>query len=401
MSIFRKSFDDISFGDIELLISEKIPEGQSVEYKERIWGRGDEDVREMLKDICSMANAYGGYFIMGIKENKDSIAEEICNIENAEDEQDRIFGSLLSNTEPRIPSFNIKVLGNGEKSVLVIHIARSLRAPHMITFKGLNQFWIRHDRQKKKMSVEEIKDNFLKTAHWLGDTKSFFKKQHEEVLSEIGPIPYIVLGALPLGLLNEEFVNIGDINLRDKLKKSPGDQGGDWNFSFDNRPKPSFFGIKIGGQPDPRTMELHRNGYLEARVIIGQRYLEPLSMASDIPPEDRGIKIIHGIAIVKAIDSFLRQVKNLKQYFAYEGQYLITLSLFNIQGFGLRECRIGTTGYYVESLGKWHKQNLEFKPFVFEDIIPGIAGKEICDRIWQAFGFESTPYYENDELKGV
>jgi hypothetical protein len=32
----------------------------------------------------------------------------------------------------------------------------------MVTFKGMNQFWIRHDRQKSPMSIHEIKDICLK-----------------------------------------------------------------------------------------------------------------------------------------------------------------------------------------------------------------------------------------------
>src|SRR4030042_326905 len=80
-------------------------------------------------------------------------------IEDAEAASARITSSCLSNIDERIPGLQIHLvpLSNG-KHIIVIRIPKSPRAPHMITFKGLYQFWKRHDRQKSRMSIAEIKE---------------------------------------------------------------------------------------------------------------------------------------------------------------------------------------------------------------------------------------------------
>ena len=55
---FRKPFDAIASEDLHFLIEYRVAEGQNLEYKKQQWGRNDEEVREMLRDISAMANAY-------------------------------------------------------------------------------------------------------------------------------------------------------------------------------------------------------------------------------------------------------------------------------------------------------------------------------------------------------
>lgn len=111
----------------------------------------------MLRDISSMANAYRGYLILGLREEKESgVPLEIVSVEKANEERDRILGSCLSNIEPRIVGLQARTVDIDDGAILIICIPRSTKLPHMVTFKGLNQFWIRHDRQKSKMSVDEI-----------------------------------------------------------------------------------------------------------------------------------------------------------------------------------------------------------------------------------------------------
>lgn len=161
INIFRKRFEDVTSEDIQKLFDMQYQESQIVEYKSQMYGRSDSEKKEMLRDISSFANAYGGILIIGIEEQNKVPINKI-NIENVEQETDRIEMSCLSNIEPRISGLKCKVISmeSGE-NIIIVFIPRSFRKPHMINFKDLNQFWIRHQERKLLMSIEEIREACL------------------------------------------------------------------------------------------------------------------------------------------------------------------------------------------------------------------------------------------------
>ena len=178
--VFNKAFDDIDYSDIQSLIG-KVAERQNIEYKQQVWEHNDKETREMLRDISSMANAFGGYIIVGVRADQDGLPIEIINISNAEMERDRIWSSCISCLESRIPGLKIKTISLPEReSLIIIFIPRSTRLPHMVTFKGLNQFWIRHDRQKSPMSIEEIREACLRVENLQKNVQDFIKERKDE-----------------------------------------------------------------------------------------------------------------------------------------------------------------------------------------------------------------------------
>lgn len=71
--MFAKAFDEISLADLQALVDEGIPEGRQLEFKRDHYGRKDDDKREFAADVSAMANAFGGYLLIGIDE-KNGIA---------------------------------------------------------------------------------------------------------------------------------------------------------------------------------------------------------------------------------------------------------------------------------------------------------------------------------------
>jgi predicted HTH transcriptional regulator len=142
-NIFQKNFDQLVGSDITNLIDTKYKERQGMEYKREMYGRNDSDKKELLRDISSIANAYGGYLIVGIETDDEEIPNRTVGVVDAENERNRIEQLCLASIEPRIPGLKTRVirLNTGEDIIIVI-IPRSIRKPHMITHTGLNQFWI-------------------------------------------------------------------------------------------------------------------------------------------------------------------------------------------------------------------------------------------------------------------
>lgn len=395
--IFNKSFESITVEDLQLLIDREVSERQNLEYKSQRYARSDEDVREMLRDISSMANSYGGYIFLGIKEKDDNsgLPVKFVGIDEGENERNRIFSSCLVNIEPRLSGLQVKAIDlDGEKSVLVIFVPHSTRAPHIITFKGLNQFWIRHDRQKSKMSVEEIRDAFLKTENILQDIRNFLQKRRTEILEEINHHPYYIIGASPL-LIKEDIIDIFDQQVRDLLKNPPAQRAEGWNLDFDigTEPHPTLWGLKIEIKGF-RSVELFRNGYLEAAINIE----ESSFVKEQAKISGKNHPVLYPYPLVEYPVSFFRLLKSLREYLGLEGPFITFVSLLNIPGFGLRRWRPGAITY-SRDLEIWGKQHLEIPSSQIMTLSdPDNTAKFFVDRIWQAFGYEKAPLFKEGKF---
>ena len=67
--LFRsKKLSDLQEQDLQRLVNDQVQERDTVEYKRDMYGNSDDDKREMLRDITSMANHHGGYIVVGIEE---------------------------------------------------------------------------------------------------------------------------------------------------------------------------------------------------------------------------------------------------------------------------------------------------------------------------------------------
>ncbi len=393
---FQKTFDAITSDDLKLLIDHEVPERQNLEYKRQEWDHGAEDVREMLRDISAMANAYGGYILLGVEERNDNsgIPVRINGIgsKRADMERGRIQASCLVNIDPRIPGFKIRTITIGKDiSVIAIRVSRSMRAPHMVTYQGLNQFWVRHDRQKSKMSVEEIADLFLHTRSLVHDAQSFLKQRRIEILKEINGDAYYVIGALPL-LVTGEIVDITDTRLRELMKCRPGQERSGFYLNFSRpshlEPHPTLFGleIKIG-----RSMRLQvfRNGYVEAMADVKEE--SHFVLRSRQSPT----LIFNSDALAGYTVSFLSALAALKEHLAIEGSYLLFVSLFNIRGCGLSEFTVNARTF-GDRFEVWTKDHLEIPASQVPSLENvDVVAKFFVDRIYQAFHYERSPSFRD------
>src|SRR6266487_1919449 len=122
----------------------------------------------MLRDISSIANAYGGDLLIGVDENVNGAAITLMGIEKAEDESQRIIGSCLSNIAER----------------------------------------------------------------------------RQDILEEIGDVPYYVVSVTPL-FVNAESIDIRDITLRNLLDTLPPFGGNSLLTLWSAPAQPTLYGLKI------------------------------------------------------------------------------------------------------------------------------------------------------------
>jgi hypothetical protein len=245
------------------MVTQSEQESQTLEYKREPYKRNDDETCEMLRDISSIANAFGGDLLIGVDEDANGAALKLIGIKNPEEESQRIVSSCLSNISERMdgPRTHPVPLKDGS-FVLVVRIPRSLRAPHMVTFKGLNQFWIRHDRQKSPMSIHEIKDTCLKVEGLMEKLERFLAKRRHEILEDIDNIPYYVVSVTPI------FVDYGAVDIQDRtlrrLLENPAPFGESGDFSLGSGfTHFTLHGLRTQYHSHPLSAHFFRNGHLE------------------------------------------------------------------------------------------------------------------------------------------
>lgn len=394
-NIFQKSFDSITSADIQHLIDIKYKERQRMEYKKEMYKPTDKDRKEMLRDISSMANAYGGYLIIGIEADDDGIPIKPFNIANAEKERDRIEKACLSSIESHIPGLKCKTIkmDSGE-NIIVILIPRSLKKPHMVTFSGINQFWIRHNDKKFPMSVEEIRDACISVENIWKDVRQSLDEQEKELRKEITSRGGLGIGCAP-ALTREEFIDITDSSIKSFLINPPNQHGESYDLSFmlgsvpQEYPEPTLYGLRIKTK-NYKEVQLFRNGYYELRLDPTEVYRKD---------EARGV-YLEGESLICYTVNYFRALSYLVEQFGIESNAVGFICLYNVGHTPLKSKLIDPkTGhpYYPEK--KLEKTtHLLIPPMqIISFDNPDAVAKSFLEKIWNAYGFEEVPYFKNEK----
>jgi hypothetical protein len=162
MILEDRSLHDLSLEDFRTLIHRRIPEGPHLDYKQIAYSGRPADIREMLRDVISMANAGGGYIIMGISEDGFSRPVALCPIDDYHIKSQGIRQACLDGIQERIDGLEVvdfEVEPN--RGLIVIHASSSEKTPHMVSMDHHSDFFRRYDTDKRVMTIGEIRDSFI------------------------------------------------------------------------------------------------------------------------------------------------------------------------------------------------------------------------------------------------
>lgn len=385
-----KELNDITIKDIQFLIDNQIAEDTSIEYKSQMWERNDEGTREMLRDISSMANAIGGHLILGIEEDEknDGLPRKIVGISEADKAIERIMNVCLSCINEKIIGLNTKsIFFERGNHVVIIRIPRSTRIPHMITFRNLYQCWRRHGKQKNVMSVDEIREACLKVESVRENLEAFVAKRIDNVIKAASDKPLHMISATPM-IVKDDIIDIFDQELMRAIENPPSTrgekgvnvkcryrEGSDW--------RPTLYGIKAE-MPNWKSMEILRNGHIEFIAFL-----------------DINDNIFQSFEVVEYLVNFMMFFKKFLSYTQIAGPIIISVGLINAENIGLYET--GTSGLLEQrgiiKPGLWTGKRHLFIPSMqvksFDN--PHRVAKIFADRIWNAFGFKSAPFFDGEE----
>jgi hypothetical protein len=157
-----RSLHDLSLSDFQLLIDNHEPEGPNLEYKEAAYSGRPADIREMLRDVTALANAEGGYLVMGIREDYASRAAALTPIDNPKIKAQAINQACLDGIQERIPGLEIVPYEIGfNQGIIAVRVPPSGQRPHMMVRDQSTDFVCRYGTDKRTMTLGEIRELVL------------------------------------------------------------------------------------------------------------------------------------------------------------------------------------------------------------------------------------------------
>lgn len=173
----------------ELIGNPDYKENEYLDYKSMFsvdkYNKGDENqqkaIAEFRSDVCSFANASGGYLILGIIEDK-GLPTKICGIEIKDNNLDKFEGRLknyLQKIQPKIPTcrFNFIPLHNGT-FVVIILVLHDAFAPYLhVENEKDYRIYKRIGNDKRTIAYMELKNMFVNSIAMEKEIEHFRKER--------------------------------------------------------------------------------------------------------------------------------------------------------------------------------------------------------------------------------
>ena len=237
--LLGKPWETVSATDLERLVEEGIHEGVRLDFNRAFPTKKPqpdptstktspaEEWLGICKVAAAFANTKGGILAVGIDE-ENGIATGIEGIEIIDWERLRqeILQKLRSNISPPLNDpYLFNVLLPSGKSVVIIEIASSLRAPHLVRVNtGINVFYKRIEARVIDMSIEEIREAFSKIETWKEKAEALrIERINLSFSDDAGPFalspPAFFFHLIPLGP-RDQTLQFGNSDVRGEFSST-------------------------------------------------------------------------------------------------------------------------------------------------------------------------------------
>ena len=344
-------------------------EDQWIDFKQQDYHRDPNDLekhkREICKDVTAMANAEGGYILIGVDET-NKIAQGFFNVFNADRVATSIRDTCLQFIEPRIPNLEVERYSlrweNKDIDLVVIHIPPSGIRPHSFKWKNSTNFVKRYGDVIREFPVSELIQDLLFRYHppilsqiesqltsILRDTR---RERRSSISSQddaldvdeeselvhlmdlrfreaISDRPYYRILAVPKEL-DPGAVDTRSENIRNILKNPPNIRRAGFGVTgmMERDIAPSPDGIK--GRDMYGEIILLKNGFLEVRCPLSDSHFQWMHEEARIPTP-----WLYPYAVCEFPVSFLKLVKAVYEVSGINSSIFIRQEYHNLEGFTL------------------------------------------------------------------
>jgi hypothetical protein len=389
--VIQKALGAIDKSDIESLVSESVPEGRTLEYKETLPGGKDSDKKEFLADVSSFSNASGGDMLYGIEEQRDSDGKPTgmpacvsgVAIPNADPEIRRLENMIRDGIKPRIPGVHLRTIdGFLNGPVLLLRVQKSYAAPHMVTFQDHTRFYSRNSKGKYPLDVGEIRSAFALSDALPQRIRQFRNERLAQIIADETPVllrpnPKIVLHILPLQSLNVST----SIDLTELDRKLRGPNPAHWRhlsrrYNIDGL---VIYARRTNG-PCESYAQFFRNGAVE-EVEATKLGTEP------------GDKLIRHVQIEEGLIASTGNYIALEKDMGVSPPVSVMISLLGVKGYAM----IPPRGFLQEFKEPIDRDTLLLPDLLLEDSVDVASSlRPALDALWQAADWPSCQNYSSE-----
>jgi hypothetical protein len=392
--MIAKPLDRIAKSDIDSLIENEVNERRTIEYKQILPGNRDSDKKEFLADVSSFANTVGGELYFGIVDKRDGNGTQTgipdsapgLNGINPNAEVLRLENMIRDGIKPRIAGLQMRAIdGFGAGPVLILRIAKSFAAPHMVTFQDHSRFYARNNAGKYVLDVGEIRRAFAISESLPEKVRNIRLDRVARIMADETPLILppaqenvrFVLHLIPVISLDSTFsIDLSALEYKtDKIK--PMNSGG-WNHRYNSD---GFVTHSVNSTDQCWSyVQVLRNGILESveggcvqRVGFSQRPLVRLAAVEQF--------------LIQNVEGLFR----LYPMLGVEPPVVVLLTVLGGKGLG-----IATGGFSLRNGHPIDRDELLLPDVLVENFNGPVATemRPVFDALWQAGGCAKSLSYD-------
>lgn len=394
MILDSKPFDQLTAEDILALIPE-VAENRRLDYKRSLPENNEKSVRSFLDDVCALANSAGGYLIYGIDEerdedgNKTGVPSEVCGVGDVnEDEAIRDWQQRMTQAiEPRLIGHRVGFINGFEdgKKVMVVFVQKSLFAPHRTNYKGVKEFYLRHDRFNMPMEMTEIRHAFVEAKEVPQRIDEFRRLRAMQILA--GETPTELLNGCAVFLCHaiplSSFADDAAVDVTAIKQNTMPAIATDTSYRRLNADGYLFF-----LSPDNDSCR----GYVQ---VFRSGVVEMCATVADQPRADQfGVNSLSSQWLEAGFIKFVAACLTLLTEMGVQPPVYIGLGLLRVKG-----ARMYRPDRFFHDNNDWIDKDTLLVPTVTSETLTEDAGRLIrpaLDAIWQASGMIGSPNYNDD-----
>lgn len=147
---------------LEALVQDRAQESVHLDFKREQPSKKEDGRRELLKDVCALANTEGGRIVYGVDEDDEACASRIAPIvgEESDAAQRRLDQSIVDGIQPRLVGCTVTALPVGPGYVLVVDVPPQYGGPFQSFFNNQRRFTYRQGTMNIDMDYNQLRAAF-------------------------------------------------------------------------------------------------------------------------------------------------------------------------------------------------------------------------------------------------
>ncbi len=428
----------ISNEEIARLVKEHLKERQHLEYKLTINRDSDDNIFEALCDITSLANAGGGYLIVGIRDDGKGKAQIFESVNNPERVKQSILSLCIDHITERIEGLEVECRKIDGNDIVIVRIPSSIRIPHMVKYQNHTHFVTRYYDGKREMTIGEIRAAFTEDFFGrklaliedgirsiLDDSKQAGKEDlkqqlnsgevsilnindgaivaehyHEQAIALMNDKPFFYISITPVNT-GRDLIDVESTEIYDLFRNPPNQRDTGWTMKMFASGAQQSGNILYRGKSGGRLLSLFQNGHMEFYSI-----LDTLFCWMQSEEQFKAQPRLYPYAVAEYPCSFLRLYKAIIERLELQSSYIIRMCYHNLKGYVAVPYQPDNVVSLINMVliknitpQPYSKQHLVVQDLKVEsDFNPDKATYVLLKQVYSEFGYGSDmiPFYDRN-----